>query len=51
MIISDDNKKEKKVELIEKSADLTPKSVEFDKSFENNIRPKTLAHPQKMFLL
>lgn len=41
MIISDDNKKEKKVKLVEKSADLTPKSVEFDKSFENNIRPKT----------
>ncbi len=41
MIISDDNTKEKKTKLVEKSADLTPKSVEFDKSFENNIRPKS----------
>lgn len=40
MIISDDNKIEKKPKSTAKSEDLTPKSVDFDKSFENNIRPK-----------
>ena len=33
MIISDDNKIEKKTKTSVQSGDLTPKSVEFDKSF------------------
>src|SRR5574344_1694421 len=42
-IISDDNDFENKkdVENFEKCPEITPESIEYDKSFENNIRPKT----------
>src|SRR5574344_416865 len=40
-IISDDNDFEKKTVCDDKCKDITPESIEFDKSFENNIRPKT----------
>src|SRR5574344_1465185 len=40
-IISDDNNFEKKTVCDDKCKDITPESIEFDKSFENNIRPKT----------
>src|SRR5574344_1484462 len=42
-IISDDNDFENKkvVKCDDKCADISPESIDYDKSFENNIRPKT----------